>query len=926
MEKDRNEEQQKDALKALSAKAAKKVDDTSKKAGLSLPFKPILLAALPSLGILLAVQIAFIIPFMALNMIGATEDANSTLTTEQVEEEGREMIGNAVKDVWKSAKNNAKKAFNFLFGTNFSVGVADENFTSNVDLADVYELTENVGDYESAMTASAKIADLYLQDALDHRRNEVSSHTGKGIVTSDGTRLEEIDYDLTLANFDAQGNPFTNVNYAALIAAYAASDYTIDSETHQPTSNVNAYVQALKNGEPTMLKVEYTYINPETDEQYEDVQVTPVPVYNYKAKKITVEKKEYITYLKLQEEQDPNGLVKQEVTAMLQNKYDVNANNVADLDASIAGAEESIQSKQSTKEANNATIASDEKKIQEYEKQIDEYKEKKANSKIKYKKKLYQDKIDEYEKKISNLKSEISRLNSENETLAREISSLQTKKSTIASEKEGYQKAMDEAAALKTEIENGTKKASADMLEEAYMTADAYEITVYRMVKTKDGAPSTKDIDYISDPEGELRDEYVELPYTFGKDKYNGNYYMITGQTVQFPEIDVKYYATVELKPYSSTDVFEIFGIDPDATYEPSSSASESSQITNRERYNQYYDVISEQCEMLCGSNISPGALAHASGLSADEIQAYLDAMPAGTSGNRKEFVKNLLYLVGAVPYEFGGDPTGPGWNDNWWQPSAKTGYRYQGLDCSSFVQWGVWTVFGSRLSAFDSTSSICSSCSIIAEDQLMPGDLALQHMSNGTGNHVAVFIGYQDGKKLYVHLGGGGSDMPPEVTTSPFPSGTKPVYFRMSMIPNLEGNDRYTDAITPFGIASGDELYVITKTLIGECGDGGDGFRAVCEACHNHAISKGLSMFDQVTYGNGSYLEAYKRIFIEGDNYAREPTAADYAIVQQVMSGQRTIFPNDSKVMFWRGCGIMLKSPYVFIKNVGGNNFFAVY
>lgn len=904
------------ALKNIAKEAIKRSGKSTTKGVKGGVLKKVLPLIAPWLGILLAVQIAVTLPFLAINTISSNKEASSEAAISNIEAEQAaiEFIGKEVSSVWKRAKNNGKKALNFLFGTNLTVGIKDENFVSKVDEGDVYEILEGAEDYEQSLNAMARVIDLYLQDALDHRRQEVSANTGIGI-TVDGKKLEKVDYALTLANFDKQGNPFANVNYAALIAAYAASDYQIDETTGLPASNVKSLIQKLKNGEPAMLDVEYTYIDPNTGEQFEDKKITPVPIYKYEDNTITVNQDDYLDYLKMFEKRDPKGIVKNAVLTVLGNKYEVNTKNANNLAVEIENSRTSITQKQAKINSNTNLINSyntqkenAEEKVKRYQKKADEINTKKTKEK-------YQKMADEAQKEVDDYNAKLQALYNENSVLQNEINALTDKIPVLQDAKAQAEEKAKEASKLKNRVANDEEKAKVSMIEKEYMTQSDYDVVVKSIVRDANGKPKVDS--YIQKEEGEVKDTYEELSAKFGKDKYGHKFFVNTGKTKQYPEIETLYYATVELKPYSSTDVFKIFDIDPDAVYEPSAKYSEGSQITYRQRYNQYYDTIYERCENLRGATFLSGTLAHACSLSTDEIKAILDAMPANTSGNRKEFIKNLLYLVGAIPYEYGGDPTGPGWNNEWWQPTS--GSKYKGLDCSSYVQWGVWTTFGSRLSAFDSTRSIYDQCTVVDEDDIIPGDLALHQ-----GTHVAIFIGYKDGQKYYVHLGGGSSGTePPELTTSPFISGIKPIFMRMTVVGNLEGSELYKDEITPFGVAAGDELYVITKTLIGECGDGGDGFLAVAEACHNHAISSNLSMYEQVTYGNGSYLEAYKRIFVKGENYAHEPTAGEYAMIQQVMAGQRTIFPGQNNVMYWRAKGYDPGPRYTFVKNVGGNDFY---
>ena len=132
----------------------------------------------------------------------------------------------------------------------------------------------------------------------------------------------------------------------------------------------------------------------------------------------------------------------------------------------------------------------------------------------------------------------------------------------------------------------------------------------------------------------------------------------------------------------------------------------------------------------------------------------------------------------------------------------------------------------------------------------------------------------------------------------------------------------------------SDDELTVIATTLHGEFGED-NGFRACAEAAYHYSRYNKTNMYGAVKYGNGSYLDAYKRLYVthEWDPNSRRATSGQLKMLDDVMNGKLIHFPSNKypyPVMYfnttavkmdgWRAKGVIVES----IK--GGNGATVVY
>ncbi len=135
-----------------------------------------------------------------------------------------------------------------------------------------------------------------------------------------------------------------------------------------------------------------------------------------------------------------------------------------------------------------------------------------------------------------------------------------------------------------------------------------------------------------------------------------------------------------------------------------------------------------------------------------------------------RQDIVNLSKSLMGLDYFWGGKYNKVGFKENWGQlrnctsiGSSMTGLDIRdGLDCSGFVQW---VYLNAGLSIEGGTYSMLSGGKLdeVTLDKLEPGDLGFYHnYSNGEkGNHVGIYLGYIDGKHLFINAKGapGGAD-----------------------------------------------------------------------------------------------------------------------------------------------------------------------
>lgn len=417
------------------------------------------------------------------------------------------------------------------------------------------------------------------------------------------------------------------------------------------------------------------------------------------------------------------------------------------------------------------------------------------------------------------------------------------------------------------------------------------------------------------------------------------------------------YWDEVTLVPFSTTEIFDVFGTDANATYQKSVSDSDNdlltdkdgknkSQITNEQAYSEYYTTLSNKLNELgfVGGNDVSG-LVYGTVLSEDEIEGYLNGLPSGTSKNRKQLIKVALNVVGRIPYNNTGQRSYPyyGWNPHWGEPSGDTDAKhpYKGLDCSGFVQWvyrNAWckkdgSSPDSIYNAMGSTGMISSSSQMkkISKSELKPGDLGCRREGGSSGNnwnHVGIYMG----NNRWIHNSGSAGT----VVVSDNYNGFS-VFYRP--ISNASEKDNYwkDETMLPFmenvvsdalpGV-SDDKLTIIATTLHGEFGED-NGFRACSEAVYHYARYNNTDMYGAVKYGNGSYLDAYKRLYVtrEWDPNSKRATSGQIKMLNDVMNGILTHFPSNKypyPVMYFNTDSVSMtgwRAKGVVVERIKGGN-----
>ena len=149
---------------------------------------------------------------------------------------------------------------------------------------------------------------------------------------------------------------------------------------------------------------------------------------------------------------------------------------------------------------------------------------------------------------------------------------------------------------------------------------------------------------------------------------------------------------------------------------------------------------------------LSVSSLSLSDPLTSEEIQSYMDSLPADLSQTRRDIIYFALNSVGKVPYYWGGKASYLGYEENNFGAlvsSDEQGRVLKGLDCSGWISWVYWSVTGERL-AGESTSSLILCGEKISRSELQPGDIVVR---TGTSAHVVMFLGWSaDGRMNVIH------------------------------------------------------------------------------------------------------------------------------------------------------------------------------
>ena len=286
----------------------------------------------------------------------------------------------------------------------------------------------------------------------------------------------------------------------------------------------------------------------------------------------------------------------------------------------------------------------------------------------------------------------------------------------------------------------------------------------------------------------------------------------------------------------------------------------------------------------------------------------------------RQNVIRAAFSLLGKVPYQWGGKPSHPGYDNSWWSflPNGKQ----KGLDCSGFVQWCFMTAGYGR----DVTDKILSTYDIrrnledITRTELMPGDIGLMKNDSQGTNHTGIYLG--DGK--WIHCSSSGKGVVINNFNFRFfkraPEGSWSSYIAEESIRNSENAGIQALQSTD------QDVYTLAQLLEHEVGgEGYNAWVAVAEVVRNRVMS---SLFpdtlQEVVWqpGEFSYVSEIRTI---------HPRQEVINVAESVLNGSLTYF-NDPDVLFFRNPtitnGIAAEDPidwgrYKWTSSVGRTAFY---
>lgn len=126
---------------------------------------------------------------------------------------------------------------------------------------------------------------------------------------------------------------------------------------------------------------------------------------------------------------------------------------------------------------------------------------------------------------------------------------------------------------------------------------------------------------------------------------------------------------------------------------------------------------------------------------------------------DRKQIVLTAASYVGKIPYYWGGKASSPNFDSNRFGSLAtadKKGRTAKGLDCSHFVDFVFWQVMNDNLGNSNTRYIWDNRSQEVAEEHLLPGDIAFKNHPSADSNHVAIYAGTDDNdNKVWIHLTG---------------------------------------------------------------------------------------------------------------------------------------------------------------------------
>lgn len=155
---------------------------------------------------------------------------------------------------------------------------------------------------------------------------------------------------------------------------------------------------------------------------------------------------------------------------------------------------------------------------------------------------------------------------------------------------------------------------------------------------------------------------------------------------------------------------------------------------------------------------LSASSFSTGKALTDEEIQGYLNELPADLSQQRRSIIEQALHSVGKIPYYFGGKPSSSGYEGNSFYSMVQPDYKgriFRGLDCSGWINWVYWSATGNQPSAY-STSTLVDSGRAINRSALRPGDIIVRPGGEESIGHVIIFLKWAgDGDMICIHESG---------------------------------------------------------------------------------------------------------------------------------------------------------------------------
>lgn len=350
------------------------------------------------------------------------------------------------------------------------------------------------------------------------------------------------------------------------------------------------------------------------------------------------------------------------------------------------------------------------------------------------------------------------------------------------------------------------------------------------------------------------------------------------------PGDDKRQYGHTVFTLMSANDIFSFYGLDP-----------ENEDL--KERFNTRMQIIND---VLDGSNLGQNLFVKTiESVQSDDTseEVYAAFIPEGLDEERNAIVHTALTLVGQIPYEWGGKPSGPEYDYSWWTFDEETGAQ-KGLDCSGFVQWVFMTVgYPSQVTdMLGFTGNIAEDLEPISEDELKPGDIGLMNETKSTMNHTGIYLG--NGK--WIHCSS-------SANTVVVNDGCFSYYRRAPVGSMVDGNtptlysfNRYTIKLqyteNSNTNSEANDVYLLARIMQHEAGgEGYNGWAAVGEVVMNRVKStKFPDTVADVVYQNGQFEN-----FTEEVAESITPKSEILSCAAAVYAGQIRIFDNENVLYF---------------------------